>query len=197
MASTTSKPSNRGRGALASIAPQARADSGPDIANARQSPAAAVQQQGLRASVRDSAQPVPLFTSVLSISPATLSSPLSDSDDAHSDASSIFSHDDEPLPAYDAPLSPASSIGTSPADSFLALKGRTAAPLLSPPYTHEPTNPLEEASLLGEIFPTPTSAVHGLPTTQVEVADLIGEGWKGGAVNHPPPPRPTQKLHTG
>ncbi|GAA5897761.1 hypothetical protein JCM6882_000089 [Rhodosporidiobolus microsporus] len=190
------------RGALAGIATQAytfpRADSGPDIATPRRSPAAGLKGQGTRTAVREPTRSVSVSRSAsvsLSTSPA---SPTSSDDE--SDTDTLF---DEPLPAYtndDAPLSPASSISTSPTDSFLALKSRTAAPLLSPPYTHSAAgNPLEAAapSLLSTIFPSASSAVHSLPATSVEVSDLIGAGWKGVVVNDADAGLRTLYVHGG
>ncbi|GAA5851665.1 hypothetical protein JCM8547_001167 [Rhodosporidiobolus lusitaniae] len=163
-------------------------DRGPDVATPRHSPAAAVQQQGtssyVRGAARSSVSPLSISTS-----PATslLSSPSSD-DESDSDYSP-----DETIspPSYHSLYSPSSSIGTSPADSFhfptTPAKGAVAAPLLSPTYIAS-SDPLLDAveqsnTLLATLFPSPSAPVRALPTTSVNVDDLVGVEWQACVVN--------------
>ncbi|GAA6008754.1 hypothetical protein JCM10207_001709 [Rhodosporidiobolus poonsookiae] len=88
-------------------------------------------------------------------------------------------------PSYSlySPTSPVSSLGTSPADSFHFGKAGAVAPVLSPPYSAQDANPFDAASLLHTVFPGASAPVHALPATNVDLADLIGVGWKGAVVN--------------
>ncbi|GAA5987456.1 hypothetical protein JCM11641_003834 [Rhodosporidiobolus odoratus] len=160
-----------------------RSDVWPDIANERQRPGTASQKQGTRTQMATVARSV--SPSLSSPSSAFSSLSLSDDDSDYSPDETISP------PSYQSiyrPTSPASSVASSPADSFHFGKGVAAAPLLSPPYIEE--DPLaaagaavSEPSVLSTIFPTSTSSIHSLPATTVKVDDLIGAGWTGSVVN--------------